>query len=176
MPTWCFPGEFSGKYNFADEWDRVKRSLAVVCFLSIQAAFCGLSSPFLSPCCCAKLPAEPWQNQCGMRRTTIIMGCQGGTPYGPKLLPCFCYLQPPRQSFELSSHLQISVLLSPLWSGRTISLNQVWTDKKGCPCQLLPALSQASNKNKEIQEVAESLWRCLFSYPFIVVLFLDSFK
>lgn len=80
------------------------------------------------------------------------MGVGGGgeSPCGPRLQPSFCSLQPPRQHFELSSPLRISVLLSTLWKkrGRTISLEKVWTDEKGYPCELLPELSLATSKNK----------------------------
>lgn len=124
-------------------WSKVKRSFTVVHFLSIQPCS-GLPSLLLRPCNWTELLTDPWPNQCGMRSVTVT-GNDKETPYGPRLLPGFCCLQPARQSFELSSHQQISLLLSPLWKkgGRTISLDQVWTDKNECPCELLWFLTRA---------------------------------
>lgn len=152
MPMQRFPGEFSGKDVFAGEQDRGQEKPCCVLFsVRPSSLLCGLPSWLLRPFCWAELLAK----------SVLSEECHrhwwwwGGLPMAPSCCP----------ASAVSSHwgraLNSALTCTPLVfyhrigkkREKTIHLDQVWTDKKGCPCELFTELSLASSKNEKTQEL-----------------------
>lgn len=115
MPTWLFPGEFSGKDSFAGKQDRGQKKPCCGLFSIRPSRLLWFALPAFESLLLGWAPGWALAKLVWRGERHCHQWWRGGRlPVAPGLLPSFCCLQPPRQSFAPSSHLHISVLLSPL--------------------------------------------------------------